>query len=602
MRIKTITGLFFLFVVIYGIGCGKKSSDEYTISDAFHAKMEHVNTVFNENRYDSVEVLLLQLKNETNSAREKYLIYCYQAELMYYNMLPELAYTNLDAAMEIAQQSGKPELIANCENYYGLFNIIEKKPAEAQKHFYQANALFPSDSTFEFLVNQYQIFSNLAETHLILQNPDSAIYYTQKSFAITQKEKIQRGSALNYWSFGKANIQKGFISEAEVQFKKGLQAIQGKENDDVLHYLYAGLVEAAIKKNDPESAFYWIQLGNDSTMKNSSVLAQTDFYEQAVKAASVFNLKDLSIELDKKQLQFVNTVREKELVMQSKVLSNYFEELGFVKQKDREKQLTNRFIQGTLIAMMLVLMFIIYVNRKILRQKIKINELETKSKIAILTKEKELSEIIARNNAIEEERTRISKELHDDIGSSISSIKIYNNLAQKQLTESPEKTKELLDKSSTEIKQIEESLGDLIWAVYTKNETIQNLIMRMKQYAFDVLTAKDIHADFNYPYQLNETKLPIEFRKNILLIFKEFVNNTAKYSGAKNFHFSISLVSDKNILVKMSDDGVGFDTDAHTGKGLSNMQSRAKEMGVDFKLSSSPGKGAVLEINYGLTT
>jgi len=592
----------FLFFIISG-GCGhfsdEQSPDEYLTSPHFNQQLETINGLFSKNQFDSAETLLLKLKKQGKAPIEKYLIYCYQAEVMYYNMLPELAYSNLDAAMEIAVESGKPELISNCENYNGLFKIIEKKPEEARVHFYRAENLYQPHSELNFLVSDYQIYSNLAETHLMTNNPDSAIFYARKGFEITERQNIKRGSALNYWTMGKAYFQKGFIKESKEQYKKGLQKIGGNENGDVAHYLYAGLIESAVKENDKTAAVEYINKGKDSIlMEKSSILGENDFYIQASAAAEYFGLTAVEIELEKKQLRLINESRENELVMQSKILSSYFEELNTVKQEEQQKQLTNRFIQGIMLLVLLVLIFIIYLNRKLLRQKIRFNQLESKSKIDILMKEKEMSEIIARNSAIEEERTRISKELHDDIGSSVSSIKIYNNLAQKQFENQPEKAKELLEKSGIEIKQIEESLGDLIWAVYTKNETIQNLIMRMKQYAFDVLAAKEIESEFNYPYQLNDTKLPIEFRKNILLIFKEFVNNTAKYSHAKRFNFTISIISDGIISISFRDDGVGFDTNAHTGKGLSNMQGRAKAMNTEFTLASSLGNGTRLEIVY----
>jgi signal transduction histidine kinase len=603
---RNIRSVFYIFpfVVIFFFGCthfsNKKSPDEYVIGERFTQRLEAVNILLNKNQFDSAETLLLKLSKQTKTPLEKYLIYCYQAEIMYYNMLPELAYSNLDAAMKIAIESGKQELISNCENYNGLFKIIDKKPEEAKIHFYKAENLYRPSSELKFLVNDYQIYSNLAETHLMTNNPDSAIFYAKKGFGITEGKDIKRGSALNYWTMGKAYFQKGLIKESKGQYKKGLEKIEGNENGDVTHYIYAGLIECAIKENDKTAAIGYINKGKDSILnEKSSILGETDFYVQASAAAEYFGLTAVEIELEKKQLQIINESRENELVMQSKILSSYFEELNTVKQEEQQKQLTNRLIQSILLMVLLVLIFVIYLNRKLLRQKIRFNELESKSKMNILVKEKEMDAIIARNSAIEEERTRISKELHDDIGSSVSSIKIYNNLAQKQFeAEQPQKAKELLEKSGAEIKQIEESLGDLIWAVYTKNETIQNLIMRMKQYAFDVLAAKEIEAGFDYPYQLNDTKLPIEFRKNMLLIFKEFVNNTAKYSHAKHFSFSISVVSDNTISICLWDDGVGFDANVNTGKGLSNMKSRAKAMNAEFTLTSSLGNGTRLQIIY----
>lgn len=576
-------------------------TDAYVLSPGFEEKLEQVNFQFNRNRFDSVGTLLLVMESQTNTPLEKYLMACYQAEVLYYNLLPKPAIANLDAAMEIAKASGKPELVANCENYYALFHIIDQKPREAQVHLWRAKSLLPADTAFEFLVNDYQILSNLGEVHLMLHNSDSALHYARQSQALTQARNIERGTVLNHWILGQVYLQKNRLTEAEQAFTAGLKAVRGERNGDVLHYLYAGLIECARRLSRPNEAEYWIRLGQDSALvERSTLLAQTDFYRQASAAADHFGNKDLTIQLEKEQLRLTNEARERELVMQANILSLYFERLNNIKLHARGTRLMNRFIQTVLALLVLGAGIVFVVNRKILRQKITIQRLESESAIALLRKEKEISEIIARNTAVEQERSRISKELHDDIGSSVSSIKIYNNLALHRLDKEPEKTKELLEKSVGELKQIEESLGDLIWAVYTKDESLQNLLMRMKQYGFDVLSAKDIQAGFHYPAELEDIPLPMDFRKNILLIFKEFVNNTAKYSQAHTFSLSVSHADGPALSIILADDGIGFCDDVQTGKGLSNIRSRAAGIDPNFLLASEPGEGVTLRMTYHL--
>lgn len=183
-------------------------TDQYVLSPGFEEKLEQVNFQFNRNRFDSVGTLLLVMESETNTPLEKYLMACYQAEVLYYNLLPKPAIANLDAAMEIAKASGKPELVANCENYYALFHIIDQKPREAQVHLWRAKSLLPADTTFEFLVNDYQILSNLGEVHLMLHNSDSALHYARQSQAITRARNIERGTVLNHWILGQVYLQK----------------------------------------------------------------------------------------------------------------------------------------------------------------------------------------------------------------------------------------------------------------------------------------------------------------------------------------------------------------------------------------------------------
>lgn len=610
MRANVIRYIFCAFWAALLFSCASETKKDdaldMTIDGNFRHKIEQINSLFITNRFDSAEIVLLELTGDQNSFLEEYLIYCYQAEIMYYNLLPALAADNLDKAMAMAEKSGRPELIANCENFYGIFKIIEKKPHEANVHLDRAEQLFPKDSVFTYMVNLHQILANQAEVHLMLGQPDSAIYYTEKAFYYSQKADSRRGEALNHWTMGQALLDKNDIPGAKQNFMDGLEVLKNTGNGDVMHYLYGGLISAAVKENHKADAQKWILAGNDEAlMDESSVLGQSHFFNEALIAAEYFGLTKQLVGLERKQIHILSLSRERELAAQSKILSKYYsklEELNLMKQaaqQRRQYMMRDRFIQAFLLVTVLVMLLVILYNRKFLNQKIRLTRVESEAKIALLTKEKELGGIIARNTAIEEERTRISKELHDDIGSSVSSIKIYNKLALKEFGDNPEKARQLIEKSEEQIQQIEENLGDLIWAVYTKNETIQNLIMRMKQYAFDVLTAKEIQTKFNYPYQLNELKLPIEFRKNILLIFKEFVNNTAKYSGAQTFTFDISFTDENRISIKLCDDGVGFDSElSNMGKGLSNMQNRARTMGVTYFFNSSPGKGTLFEMVY----
>lgn len=590
----------YIFICCIGFlaGC-KNQRDENELRPEFSQKLHEIDAALNNTQYDSAQVLILQLKQKNSSYLEKYLVHCYDAEVLYYNMIPELAYSNVDAAYRYAELLNRNDLRANCENFLGLFKLIENKPKEAQTHFHKAWDLLSESTPQEYLVKDYQILSNLAETNLLLENPDSALFYAEKGFIITQEKQAIRGSALNYWNAGEAFLQKRDYPKAEKQFSEGIELLHGTHND-VLCYLFAGLIKSAVENQEKERAEKWLLESKKYIEKESSVLARNAYYKEAIRAANLFNFEQLATEMNREQLAFINRMRDRELGMQAKVLSNYFEEINTNRERNQKKLYTNRIIQIVLSALLCILLIIIYIIRKIWRQKIYISEIKAKSEREMLLKEKELGEMMAKAEAIEQERIRISKELHDDIGSSISSIKIYTDLARKNALENPQKAKELAEKTSAEIKQIEENISDLIWAVYTNNNSMQNLIMRMKQYAFDVLTAKEIQTEFIYPHQLDDLKLPIEFRKNILSIFKEFVNNTVKYSHATHFHFSIENQTDELLVIKISDDGIGFDTTIRCGKGLENMIYRAKEMNGNMELTSTLGKGTFLRLTYPL--
>jgi signal transduction histidine kinase len=158
-------------------------------------------------------------------------------------------------------------------------------------------------------------------------------------------------------------------------------------------------------------------------------------------------------------------------------------------------------------------------------------------------------------------RNRIASDLHDDVGSTLNSISVYSEVAKQK---SPVVVYEL-EHIGDASRKIIEVMSDIVWTINPKNDTFENIILRMSTLAYNLLKAKDIDHVFQADEILNETKLSLESRRNFYLIFKEALNNLVKYSNATRA--SITLTSE-NGLIKLSvrDNGVGFDV-AQTSKG-----------------------------------
>ena len=192
-------------------------------------------------------------------------------------------------------------------------------------------------------------------------------------------------------------------------------------------------------------------------------------------------------------------------------------------------------------------------------------------------------------------RNNISQDLHDDIGASLSNINILNELARRNIAQ-PEKSKEYLAKASEDIQRISESLSDIVWNINPKYDDMQNLFIRMKRYAADMLDGKNIDGHFDFPAAENSVQLSMTQRRDLYLIFKEAINNLVKYSGAKEASVLIQAEKHK-IVMQVKDDGIGFDRHIiKAGNGLYNMEQRAKASGGVLIIHSSPGKGTVLNL------
>jgi ligand-binding sensor domain-containing protein/two-component sensor histidine kinase len=197
---------------------------------------------------------------------------------------------------------------------------------------------------------------------------------------------------------------------------------------------------------------------------------------------------------------------------------------------------------------------------------------------------------------LERVRTRIASDLHDDIGSNLSLI---SGLSEVLGQSAPRENSQIADRLSVianASRQSVEAMGDIVWAVNPKRDNIVDLAHRMRRFASDVLTARDIEFHFNAPSLNQNAKMGAESRREIFLIFKEAINNIARHSGCKAVDASLNI-EHRAIILKVSDNGHGFDqANVTQGHGLDSMRRRAEKLGGQFELRSIVGAGAKITL------
>jgi signal transduction histidine kinase len=118
----------------------------------------------------------------------------------------------------------------------------------------------------------------------------------------------------------------------------------------------------------------------------------------------------------------------------------------------------------------------------------------------------------------------------------------------------------------------------------------------MRQHAEEVFTARDIELRFTAPSATDSVKLGLDVRRDLLLFFKEIVNNAARHSRCSSVQIDIRLEGSK-LIVAMTDNGVGFDTAAESdGQGLMSMRRRAERLKGDLQITSGPGIGTTVKL------
>lgn len=193
--------------------------------------------------------------------------------------------------------------------------------------------------------------------------------------------------------------------------------------------------------------------------------------------------------------------------------------------------------------------------------------------------------------AIEKMRSKISADLHDSVGSGLSEISILSELIGAQIPKDKNDLKSGLGNISTISKTLIESMSDIVWLVNPKKDTLKDLFKRLQLSYHEVLKYTDIDLSVENLDDLENIKLPMNFRQHLYLIFKEAINNAIKYSGGDLLSLSIST-SGNNLTVTFSDNGKGFDQNEKImGNGLINMRNRAREIGGNIEYYSKPNAG-----------
>jgi signal transduction histidine kinase len=206
-------------------------------------------------------------------------------------------------------------------------------------------------------------------------------------------------------------------------------------------------------------------------------------------------------------------------------------------------------------------------------------------------------------------RNRIAQDLHDSVGSTLSSISVYSQVAKIQYDRgNNSELKHVLDRIGITSTDMISEMNDIVWALNPQNDNMEKIIQRMESFARPLLKTKDIACNLNYDPAILPLNLTMEKRKNFYLIFKEAVNNALKYSGCKNLEISVKQIN-QQIELRVKDDGRGFDPTqlktliarSMSGNGLNNLKRRAEEMGGECQIESELGKGTLIHLRFPVT-
>ncbi|MEP7374001.1 MAG: ATP-binding protein [Chitinophagaceae bacterium] len=422
---------------------------------------------------------------------------------------------------------------------------------------------------------RFRIYANSSRMFEAIHQYDSALIYAKKGYSLFEQDasfnqendgtKFDRSNI--YISLGDAYTGKANYDSALFFYRKSIPLSTAIDLSLNNMDAYSGIAKVYKERNGLDSAIWF---------------AQKAVAEKITKTYPVGLLKIVKLLADIYKTRNIADSTLKYLLMASEIKDSLFSRektIAFQTILFREQQKKKEVETATLKLQ---------------------NEYRSYFSIALVVILLVVAAIVIRNRRIKQlqkMRNTIADDLHDDIGSTLSSISIMNELAK---AKSPEALS-LLTSIGESTTTIQENMSDIVWTIKAGNDRFENVTQRMNQFAEEILDSKNIELDFTVDAPQSAAKLTMEQRKNFYLFFKEVINNTAKHSGAGKVSVCITQ-KDQYVNMSIRDDGKGFDTSMHfNGNGMSSLKKRAAELNAQFNITSKVNSGTIVQLRFKIT-
>jgi signal transduction histidine kinase len=205
---------------------------------------------------------------------------------------------------------------------------------------------------------------------------------------------------------------------------------------------------------------------------------------------------------------------------------------------------------------------------------------------------------LKQQEALEKERSRIARDLHDQLGANLTQVALLGDMVEADKN-SPAEVASHAEQISYTARDTTHALDEIVWAVNPSNDTLDGLITYACKYAQEYLAVAGLRYRAEVPPQLPAVIIPPEVRHNVFLAFKEAVNNIVKHAQAAEARIRLRLRAD-NFIVEIEDDGrgiIGADANAaQTRNGLRNMRKRMEEIHGEFSIAGGPKGGTIVRL------
>lgn len=469
-----------------------------------------------------------------------------------------MKYRNLKMALYYMQKGKAVAEANNFENdlkdIYNNYGVLKEINEELDSALFYFNKGLQIKLKINDTIGVPYSWSNMAGVYGLQENFSKSREYFNKSLQQRLIWSDSLGIAENYTQIGEVFMLEKKWKEAIPLMHRSLPISLKKQYQNLTQYNYKMLSDIYKKLNNADSALFYFE--RYSTVKDSVHSLQVQN-----------NIAALNIEYETEK-------KQNEILKQRAQLA----------EKDLEVRRKNTFIFGSLgLATILGLLGYLFYSQQKLKNRQLQKEAELKSALVK----------IETQNKLQEQRLRISRDLHDNIGAQLTFIISSIDNLKYGFLDISEKLGHKLTSISGFTQQTIYELRDTIWAMNKENITLEDLQARIANFIEHAKNASEqTDFSFNIDKNINEA---YDFSSvegmNIYRIIQEAVNNALKYASADKIEVNIS--KEKNqFRIEISDNGVGFDqASVDLGNGLNNMKKRAREIGGELHVESNFGKG-----------
>jgi signal transduction histidine kinase len=212
---------------------------------------------------------------------------------------------------------------------------------------------------------------------------------------------------------------------------------------------------------------------------------------------------------------------------------------------------------------------------------------------------------VEQQRTLERERTRIARDIHDDLGTSLTRVSLLSQSLRSAVPpDSP--AAENLEQVIHTSQEMTRAMEEIVWAVDPSHDSLDSVANYLGRFAQDFLSAAGMRCRLDLPVQLPSQPISAEVRHNLFLAFKEVLNNVVRHAGAREVNVALSVEA-KRFVLSVADDGKGFSPapassspPTRGGHGLANIRNRLAQIGGLAEVSSTPGRGTQVRLSVPL--